>query len=228
MQKLDGNPLFFPIDDDTFSAGGALNAQIPSEPKASTTPSNSWPYDVDASGQQAPAQLQLHQRGPLLVQVRGGQDLQARLRRRRRRLGLHQQEARRRPGRHPHAGARLGHHRRRPPPASSACRARQRLRDRRVPGRAPDHLLVLQADPERLHRRAQRLPRRLRRRHPGHRRGMRRRREQRRHRLRRLQHRPAPWASSAATASSTATRCATTAARTACPAARARPAAASS
>jgi fibro-slime domain-containing protein len=49
-QKLDGNPLFFPIDNDSFSAGELYNAQIPSEPKGLYDASNSWPYDLDASG----------------------------------------------------------------------------------------------------------------------------------------------------------------------------------
>jgi len=49
-QKLDGNPLFFPIDDSDYSKGELHDAQIPSEPKGLYDASNSWPYDVDASG----------------------------------------------------------------------------------------------------------------------------------------------------------------------------------
>ncbi len=48
------------------------------------------------------AQLQLHQRGPLLVPVRRHEDLHAQVPGRRRRLGVHQPAAGRRPRRHPH------------------------------------------------------------------------------------------------------------------------------
>ena len=45
--KVDGNPLFFPVDKDTFSpASELLGAQIPPYYDAGKT----WPYDLDASG----------------------------------------------------------------------------------------------------------------------------------------------------------------------------------
>jgi fibro-slime domain-containing protein len=49
-KKLDGNPLFFPIDDDPFSKDELGPAQVPSEPPGLYDASNSWPYDLDASG----------------------------------------------------------------------------------------------------------------------------------------------------------------------------------
>jgi fibro-slime domain-containing protein len=49
-QKLDGNPLFFPIDDDPFSSAELFNAQIPSEPPGLYDASNSWPYDLNPDG----------------------------------------------------------------------------------------------------------------------------------------------------------------------------------
>jgi cysteine-rich repeat protein len=56
VKEVDGNPLFFPIDDDPFSADQLEPAQ-----------------EV--------AQLQLHERGPLLVQVRREQDVELGFRR---------------------------------------------------------------------------------------------------------------------------------------------------
>jgi fibro-slime domain-containing protein len=45
--KIDGNPLFFPVDKDTFSpASEFTGAQIPPYYDAGKT----WPYDLDASG----------------------------------------------------------------------------------------------------------------------------------------------------------------------------------
>jgi fibro-slime domain-containing protein len=45
--KVDGNPLFFPVDKDTFSpASELLGAQIPPYYDAGKT----WPYDLDAAG----------------------------------------------------------------------------------------------------------------------------------------------------------------------------------
>ena len=50
MEEVDGNPLFFPVDGDKFSAADAWFAQIPSEPKNMYDYSGTWPHDVDASG----------------------------------------------------------------------------------------------------------------------------------------------------------------------------------
>jgi fibro-slime domain-containing protein len=47
VEKVDGNPLFFPVDKDTFTpASELLAAQIPPYYDAGKT----WPFDVDASG----------------------------------------------------------------------------------------------------------------------------------------------------------------------------------
>jgi fibro-slime domain-containing protein len=46
VSKVDGNPLFFPVDDDSFSASEKTAAQIPPYYDATAT----WPYDVDSSG----------------------------------------------------------------------------------------------------------------------------------------------------------------------------------
>jgi fibro-slime domain-containing protein len=45
--KVDGSPLFFPVDGDTFTPASELKgAQIPPVYDASAT----WPYDLDATG----------------------------------------------------------------------------------------------------------------------------------------------------------------------------------
>jgi len=46
----DGTPLFFPIDDDPFSAAELARAMIPSEPLGLYDVSALWPIDVDSSG----------------------------------------------------------------------------------------------------------------------------------------------------------------------------------
>ncbi len=48
--KVDGNPLFFPVDSDPFSSSELKYAQIPSEPKNLYDASGLWPHDTDASG----------------------------------------------------------------------------------------------------------------------------------------------------------------------------------
>jgi fibro-slime domain-containing protein len=50
MEEVDGNPLFFPVDADKFSAAENTFAQIPSEPKNMYDASGTWPHDLDASG----------------------------------------------------------------------------------------------------------------------------------------------------------------------------------
>jgi len=50
VAKVDGNPLFFPVDGDNFSAADAFNAQIPSEPKNMYDASGTWPFHLDAAG----------------------------------------------------------------------------------------------------------------------------------------------------------------------------------
>ncbi|MBN2574383.1 MAG: DUF4215 domain-containing protein [Deltaproteobacteria bacterium] len=50
MDEVDGNPLFFPVDDDKFSSADAFNAQVPSEPKNMYDYSGTWPYHLDAAG----------------------------------------------------------------------------------------------------------------------------------------------------------------------------------
>ena len=128
--------------------------------------------------------------------------------------GCSSTEARRRPRRHPHAGAGVGDAQRRRGAQHVRPDGRLGLRGRRVPGRAPDHRLVVQADAERVQRRAQRVPAGLRRRHRGHRRGVRRRGNNAGGYGRAAP--AASWARTAATASSSpTTRTATTASTTA-------------
>jgi fibro-slime domain-containing protein len=50
VAKVDGNPLFFPIDNDPFSASELEAAQIPSVPLGLYDNSGTWPWDVDANG----------------------------------------------------------------------------------------------------------------------------------------------------------------------------------
>ncbi len=49
-QKVDGNPLFFPIDGDSFSKSEMAAAQVPSVPAGLYDASNTWPYELDAAG----------------------------------------------------------------------------------------------------------------------------------------------------------------------------------
>jgi fibro-slime domain-containing protein len=48
--KVDGNPLFFPIDADPFSADQLEAAQVPSVPAGLYDATGTWPWDVDAAG----------------------------------------------------------------------------------------------------------------------------------------------------------------------------------
>ena len=50
LAYVDGNPLFFPVDGDAFSASDRTYAQIPSDPKGMYDASGTWPHDTDASG----------------------------------------------------------------------------------------------------------------------------------------------------------------------------------
>jgi fibro-slime domain-containing protein len=50
VAKVDGNPLFFPIDGDPFSADQLEAAQVPSVPLGLYDDSGTWPWDVDANG----------------------------------------------------------------------------------------------------------------------------------------------------------------------------------
>jgi fibro-slime domain-containing protein len=50
VAKVDGNPLFFPIDNDPFSASELEGAQVPSVPAGLYDASGTWPWDVDANG----------------------------------------------------------------------------------------------------------------------------------------------------------------------------------
>jgi fibro-slime domain-containing protein len=50
VSKADGNPLFFPIDSDPFSAAELEAAQVPSVPLGLYDASATWPWDVDANG----------------------------------------------------------------------------------------------------------------------------------------------------------------------------------
>jgi fibro-slime domain len=52
VAKVDGNPLFFPIDKDPFSQSELRPAQVPSVPAGLYDASATWPYDVDATGKQ--------------------------------------------------------------------------------------------------------------------------------------------------------------------------------
>jgi fibro-slime domain-containing protein len=48
--KVDGNPLFFPVDSDPFSKADMTGAQIPSVPLGMYDASATWPWDLDAKG----------------------------------------------------------------------------------------------------------------------------------------------------------------------------------
>ncbi len=50
VAKVDGNPLFFPIDNDPFSADQLEGAQVPSAPLGLYDATGTWPWDVDANG----------------------------------------------------------------------------------------------------------------------------------------------------------------------------------
>ena len=50
VAKVDGNPLFFPIDNDPFSADQLTGAQVPSTPAGLYDASGTWPWDLDAAG----------------------------------------------------------------------------------------------------------------------------------------------------------------------------------
>jgi hypothetical protein len=52
--KVDGNPLFFPIDNDPFSANELTGAQVPSTPAGLYDASGTWPWDLDANGKKLP------------------------------------------------------------------------------------------------------------------------------------------------------------------------------
>jgi fibro-slime domain-containing protein len=51
FQYVDGNPLFFPVDGDPFSASESSYAQIPSTPIGMCDTGGTWPYDVDETGE---------------------------------------------------------------------------------------------------------------------------------------------------------------------------------
>jgi fibro-slime domain-containing protein len=48
--KVDGNPLFFPVDDVAFSASEKQKAQIPSRPEGMYDASGTWPFEGDVTG----------------------------------------------------------------------------------------------------------------------------------------------------------------------------------
>jgi fibro-slime domain-containing protein len=50
VKGVDGNPLFFPDDGDTFSKSDMTGAQVPSTPAGLYDASGTWPWDLDASG----------------------------------------------------------------------------------------------------------------------------------------------------------------------------------
>jgi fibro-slime domain-containing protein len=50
VAKVDGNPLFFPVDNDSFSSSERTGAQIPSEPANMYDATGAWPWDADAAG----------------------------------------------------------------------------------------------------------------------------------------------------------------------------------
>jgi fibro-slime domain-containing protein len=61
LAKVDGNPLFFPVDNDPFSSadmkkadGTPQGAQIPSVPLGMYDASGTWPWDLDAAGKVIP------------------------------------------------------------------------------------------------------------------------------------------------------------------------------
>ena len=76
--KVDGNPLFFPVDKDTFTPASELHVR-PDSPLLRR--GEDLALRRRCQRQQDPAQLQLHERGPLLVPVRQEQVLHPRLRR---------------------------------------------------------------------------------------------------------------------------------------------------
>jgi hypothetical protein len=107
--KVDGNPLFFPVDGDPFSKADMTGAQIPSVPLGMYDASATWPWDLDAKGNKILHNFSFTSEVRYWFKYEARQDLPARFRGRRRRLGLHQQEAGRRLGRDPHAGGGLHH-----------------------------------------------------------------------------------------------------------------------
>jgi len=72
--KVDGNPLFFPIDADPFSAD-QLEARKSHQSSRSLRRNRNLAMGRGRRGKQAYAQLQFHQRGPLLVPLRQDQEL---------------------------------------------------------------------------------------------------------------------------------------------------------
>ena len=163
--ELDGTPLFFPVD------GGHLHARAPSASAPRSARRTRWP---GKTARRAEAQLPLHDRGRATGSSTTRADRDARLHRRRRRLGVRQRQARRR-------SRRL----RTPADGSVTLDARDRQRRSasdgnvyevaRLPRRAQDRGLVVQAHADRLQHRPQRVHADLRRRHRHRRRGVRRR-----------------------------------------------------
>jgi fibro-slime domain-containing protein len=50
VARVDGTPLFFPVDNDSFSASEKQAAQIPSRPLGMYDASGTWPFELDANG----------------------------------------------------------------------------------------------------------------------------------------------------------------------------------
>ena len=125
---LDGTPVFFPVDGDNVHARGRTGQRGPGA---------ALRRELGGRGGDAEAQLQLHERGPLLVPVQLGHDLHARLHRRRRRLGVHQPQARGRSRRHPHAGPGVGELRHGPGGGQHEVRPDRTVRSTRSPFSRP-------------------------------------------------------------------------------------------
>ena len=54
VAEADGDPLFFPVDDDPFSASQKTGAQVPSEPLNMYDATATWPWHYDGSGNKIP------------------------------------------------------------------------------------------------------------------------------------------------------------------------------
>ena len=50
VKRVDGNPLFFPVDNDSFSASEMTGGQVPSEPSGMYDETETWPWDLDEIG----------------------------------------------------------------------------------------------------------------------------------------------------------------------------------
>jgi cysteine-rich repeat protein len=180
VAKVDGNPLFFPIDNDPFSAAELEAAQVPSVPLGLYDASGTWPWDVDANGNKVMHNFSFtgefrywfkyDSTKSYTLDFVGDDDVWVFINRT---SWLSTWAAFTLPST---AGIVItptnARHTQTPIPAECNSRVAERsVPDRGLPNRAPDHLLVVQADAQRLQCGSQRLHAQVRgRRHGGRRR----------------------------------------------------------